>query len=73
MAEGAKLYYCLAQYLTETKCVILLISFICFNTLQSKNIVLEKTVEYISQVNDQLEKFNDLQQREQKQGKKYFV
>lgn len=33
---------------------------------QSKNIVLEKTVEYISQVNDQLKELSDLQQREQK-------
>lgn len=33
---------------------------------QSKNIVLEKTVEYITQVNDQLKEFSDLQQREQK-------
>ena len=39
--------------------------------LQSKNIVLEKTVEYISQVNDQLKEFNALQQREQKLGKKF--
>ena len=38
--------------------------------IQSKNIVLEKTVEYITQVNDQLKEFSDLQQREQKLGKK---
>ncbi|KAM7440424.1 Upstream stimulatory factor2 [Porites harrisoni] len=33
---------------------------------QSKNIVLEKTVEYVTQVNEQLKTFGDLQQREQK-------
>lgn len=33
---------------------------------QSKNIVLEKTVEYINQVNTQLKELSDLQQREQK-------
>ncbi|XP_020617349.1 upstream stimulatory factor 1-like, partial [Orbicella faveolata] len=36
---------------------------------QSKNIVLEKTVEYINQVNTQLKELSDLQQREQKLGK----
>ena len=37
--------------------------------LQSKNIVLEKTVEYINQVNTQVKELSDLQQREQKLGK----
>ena len=36
---------------------------------QSKNIVLEKTVEYINQVNTQLKELCDLQRREEKLGK----
>jgi len=42
----------------------------CF-CVQSKNIVLEKTVEYVTEVNEQLKAFGDLQQREQKLGKKF--